>query len=310
LVFRALLRKSGNLPQVVRKDKSKPEVKGGENMEHLEQIILEKNIQEEKVPEIPAVIKQYLDLKNHQSKGKFFTIEIKEESRNSGTDGIAYLNELVILYKGKEIYSTGMMQYRGAYNWEIDNFDLQLLKAKILEESANKVTYAFATGAGNIKVYTCTSTGDTKLVEKFNINDYENAKARQKQVEKLLEDSSAWFDYIRLEEGHRWHIKRDYDDEAELNHEEMRVILAEHSDRDYDAVTDYYKFYFWVKGKGIGESRTYRTGLIHPPYEKYYYYGIRIESAELAAHDILKIRVGCKSQSWKTEHVFQLITKE
>jgi len=276
-------------------------------MTNLEKIILQKP-KGEKLPEIPSFVKHYLDLKDYNPQGNFFSLEIKEESRDSRTDGIAYLNELVIEHEGKKAYSTGMMQYRGAYNWEIDDHDLHLWNPAILKESKNEIVYGLKTGAGNIKIYQYNlKQNSPKLIEEFNIEEYEKAKARQEKIEKIIQDRSAWFDYVRLQQGHHWDPKCNHDDEAELDDKRIKILLAEHADRDYDAITDLYKFYIWVKDEGIGESEVYSTGLVHPPGEKFYYYGIGIKSAEFdKTKNIVKMKVGNKSQDWKREHLFKL----
>ena len=258
----------------------------------------------ENLPEIPELVQQYLNMEEKRAEGKFFRIVIEQESRDSHTDGIAYLNELRIEKRtGKswsQAYTTGMMQYRGAYNWEIDNWDLSLNNPAILKESESELIYAFQTDVGNIKVYH-SKDGQIRLIESFNIDDYNKAKERKSMLHKVLIDTEAFRSYISKNLGHRWHIAR-----SATPAEDVEMLLLDHADRDYDAISDMYQFHIWVKEKGIGNTWIYNTDLHHPKWDKFYRIGIRFFDVTITnrGQNFLDftIKVGNHRQKWEETH--------
>lgn len=230
----------------------------------------------EKLPEVPVLVQQYLDIKGHKASGDFFRIAIHQKSNTHTGAGIAYSNELVIDKmigdKWERQYSTGMTQYRGAYNYEKDDWDLSLSDPAILDETENEVTYAVRTGVGNIKVYRFKKSSPA-LVVSFNAREYESMQGRIELIQKLIDDAEAFRNYVSKELEHRWYIA----DDAKLNDGNVVVLLADHADRDYDAISDLYRIYVWVKGKGFGVTQTHRTGLRHPG-GKFYRVGIGLNA--------------------------------
>jgi hypothetical protein len=257
----------------------------------------------ENLPSVPELVQQYLDTKKRKAAGEFFRIAIHQKSNSHTGAGIAYSNELVIDKKTgdkwEQQYSTGMQQYRGAYNYEIDDWDLSLSDSAILAETENEVTYALRTGVGNIKVYRFKKSAPA-LVVSFNAREYESMQERIVLLGKIVDDAEAFRGYVEKELERRWYITSD----AKLNEGNVVVLLADHADRDYDAISDLYRIYVWVKGKGFGVTQTHRTGLRHPG-DKFYRVGIGLNATvvnQSAGAIDLAVEVRNRSQQWSAKH--------
>ncbi|MEM7819347.1 MAG: hypothetical protein QXD48_00780 [Candidatus Aenigmatarchaeota archaeon] len=292
-----------------------------------EKIILQKP-KKENLSKMPDLVRKYyetIENKNYNPRGKIFSIEIKRESWDSGTDGMAYFNELIVEKENKVVYRSGMMKYRGAYNWEIDDHDAHLFDPSILEEKSNEVVFGLRTGAGKIKIYRLKGDKLENLYT-FDIDGYKKKKERNELIEKILEDPDEWVKYIKNEQGHHWYV--DYwsmedlknkkeednkwrDDYQILDDGNLIIALAKHYDRDYDPIADYYNVYFWKKGVGIAKSKIYYTGLSHPSFEKFYIIGVGF--LEPASYDkdkqIVIAKIGNKGQNKVIEHEFELEEK-
>lgn len=281
----------------------------------------------ENLPEVPKLVQRYLDLKKYNAEGKHFCVVIESHSNINTGAGIAYSNELIIKKKDGdewvEVYSTGMREYRGAYAHSVDNRDLSLNNPAIFKESKSEVTYALRTGEGNVKVYRFQKNYPENLVT-FNTDDYEKTQKRIELIQKVIDDSESFRSYVEKSLGSRWHIAKKigvWEDNCQIfdtngkklessDHNkvvekgEVVVLSAHHSDRDYDAITDEYQFYVWVKGKGIGNTSEFSTELRHPG-GKFYYVGIGF-SASLVSQGKNFARVNTevsnKSQKWKATH--------
>ncbi|MCX6793213.1 MAG: hypothetical protein NTY12_04260 [Candidatus Falkowbacteria bacterium] len=221
----------------------------------------------ETVSLIPKLVSSYRAIEDTAARqeGNFFRVSVVGKNKPASSAGIAYLNELIVETKygngWKKIYSSGMKQYRGAYNWEIDNHDNNFCNPVILEENKDKALVAFRTGAGNIKIYSFSKTGGKSKKLIFNWSDYEQQQKRLQLVSDMLEDENLFRDYVENSFSEsRWHA----DQMKSLNDGEIVLILAYHSSRDCDAASDYYKFFILVKGKGIAESEEIYSNLSDP----------------------------------------------
>lgn len=265
----------------------------------------------EDLPKVPELVQQYLDTKKRKATGEFFQIAIRQKSDPKTGAGIAYFNELIVEKKigdkWERQYSTGMRQYRGAYDYEVDDWDLSLYNPAVLAETKNEITYAVRTGVGNIKVYRFRESAPV-LVVSFNVNDYEKTQERIELLQKLIDDAEAFRAYVEKGLGHRWNIT----DDATINDGNVVVLLADHADRDYDAISDLYRIYIWVKGKGFGETETFRTGLHHPG-GKFYRVGIgfnvTVINQKAGAIDLV-VEVKNESQQWNAKHEICVEWKE
>ncbi|MCL4404153.1 hypothetical protein M1432_02320 [Patescibacteria group bacterium] len=246
-----------------------------------------------------------MDIKKPTARGKHFRITIKGKSVDSKTDGMAYSNALIIEQKNgeswRQAYSTGMMQYRGAHNWDIDDWDLSLGKVGILEESKNEVVYALTTGVGKVKVYGFKKGDESpEQLESFSVSDHEATKKRIELLKTVVTDQSAFNAYITEGLQNRWHVT----DTAEMEDRKIIVLLLDHADRDYDAISDLYKICIWIQGQGFWKSGAYRTGLHHPG-GKFYRVGISMK-ATVTNHGqdfaVFSVEVGNRSQQWKQTH--------
>lgn len=236
--------------------------------------------------EVPELVQRYLNanVKGRQAEGKHFRIVIEEKSNLNDGAGIAMLNELRVEKRDGElwskVYSTGMMQYRGAYANEIDNGDISLSDPMIFEESEGVVVYAIRTSDGNVKVYRFSINHPEEEVC-FNIRNFEQTQECIELLRKVITDYEAFGKYVSKSQGNRWYASSrvdvhgggcaifdrngntpEYNKVAETA--DIVVILAEHYDRKYDAVVDYYKMHFWVKGCGISSTQPFLTRNIHP----------------------------------------------
>lgn len=278
----------------------------------------------ENIPQIPQLVQRYLDMKEKQAEGKYFRVVIDEKSNLNTGAGIAYSNALRIEKKcgelWAEVYSTGMMQYRGAYAHEIDNWDLSLRNPTIIEESETEVIYALSTGGGNVKVYLF-SEGKLQPVVKFNIRDHEQTKERIELLQNVINDAEAFRSYVSKNLGDRWYTASEigvwekecaiFDASGQkLGHSDcdnveekgnVVVLLANHWDRGYDAIVDSYRLFVWVKGKGFGSTGTYQTGLRHPG-GKFYSVGLGFD-VTLTNRERnslgLSVEACNRSQQWK-----------
>lgn len=239
----------------------------------------------ESLPEMPELIQRYLDIERYAPEGKFFRIAIDKKSDPKSGAGIAYSNALHIEKKNgdswSQVYTTGMMQYRGAYAHEIDDWDISLNDPAIFEESESEVVYALRTGVGNIKVYRFREEeGPTRLIV-FNADDYKKTQERIGLLQQVIDDAEAFHSYVSKGLGEHWYVDHlstweknchifDGAGQKIKNSDQIKkegaiiVLLARRYDRDYDPLVEGYCFYVWLKGKGIRTSKVYRTGFHHP----------------------------------------------
>lgn len=263
----------------------------------------------EKVQEVPELVSEYQKLENkeHKSTGKFFRVLTRGENRDSKTDGIAYLNEMTVEMKvgnsWKQIYCTGMQQYRGAYNWEIDNWDLAIYQPVILRESKNDALVAFRTGIGNIKIYTFTKKGhDYSKMVVFNWNDYTKQGERIELVKNMLNDAKLFKEYIRKSLRSRWDVR-----ETKNLNDVLTLAYARHASRDYDASTDQYQFSFLVKGRGIAVSEIFYSGLRETT-SKFSTNYANLKDVKLVSFDekqaVVEIEMMAEQYGWEGSHCF------
>jgi len=284
-------------------------------MEKIELQGLEELKAKEKLPEVPGLVQKYLDTENKVAHGNSFRIVINQKSNPVDGHGIAYSNELLVEKKNGDdwakVYSTGMMKYRGAYASDIDNRDLSLNDPAILEESDDEVIYTLRTGVGNIKVYRFRESSSEELIS-FNIRDHKSTEERIKLLQKILDEADAFRSYVYNSLGSRWHTAgkiNKYDDDCKiLSDGKVVILLARHSDRDYDAITDCYQVYIWIQGQGFAQSDVFRTGLYHPDRR---FYSISIGfSATLVnqGRSFVEIEVEPKnrSQNWSEKRNFRV----
>ncbi|RLC36266.1 MAG: hypothetical protein DRP02_12650 [Candidatus Gerdarchaeota archaeon] len=263
---------------------------------------------QENLPEIPELVQRYLDTEERQVEGEHFRIVIDEKSDPKPGAGIAYSNALRIEKRNGElwsqVYSTGMMQYRGAYNYEIDDWDLSLNNPTILEESNDEVLYAIETGVGNVKVYRFRNKDNNPaMLVVFNIRDYKKTQERIELLQKVINDAGAFCSYVSKSLGRRWDIT-----ESATPADDVKVLLLDHADRDYDAISDFYQLYIWVKGKGIGATKIYKTGLYHPG-GKFYRIGVDFDVSIInRGRNFLNlaIEVYNRRQQWKEVRNFHV----
>lgn len=286
----------------------------------------------EKLPSVPPLAKQYLELKEYQSEGKYFRIVVEQKSDPKSGAGIAYSNDLQIekQIEGKwvKVYSTGMVQYRGAYNYDIDNWDLSLKDTAIMEESDGEVVYALRTGDGNVKAYRFSERQPSQLVV-FSVRDHKATQERIELLQNIMSDAEAFRSYVSKGLGNRWSTASKigvWEDDCQIfdinsrkfnsddcNQVEKNgnvvVLLTDHGDRDYDAIIDRYQFNVWVKDKGFGVSKTYRTGLYHPDGGKFYRIGIGFDATITNCGENflnLTVKVSNSRQNWSESHDFRI----
>lgn len=285
---------------------------------------------DEKIPEVPELVAPYLALEAYSAEGNYFRIIIDQDSNSNTGAGVAYLNALCIEKREgeswSEVYNSGMKQYRGAYNYEIDNWDLSLTSPAILKETVEGVVYGLRTGVGNVKIFSFEIGQSPELLAVFNTREYEATKERIDLLQKVIDDAEAFRSYVVKSLGHRWYTasmigaheqkcsifdangnelmkKRSDSDEASIV-----VLLADHADRDYDAISDKYQLFIWVKGKGFVATEIMWTGLHHPG-GKFYRIGIGMKSFVISrgSNSVnLNVTVGNRSQQWEKTHEYRV----
>ncbi len=268
----------------------------------------------EKLPKIPALVSEYQAIEKsefaNRKNGEFFRVSVEGKNKDSGSAGIAYLNEMKVEMKNgsewNEIYSTGMRQYRGAYNYEIDDWDLAIYDPVILRESKDKAQVAFRTGVGNIKIYSFSKNGLSKPGTSFSWRDYSNQLERIELVKNMVNDPELFRQYVSKSiKENRWHTS----DNTFLNDGELIVQFANHASRDYDAATDKYQFCFLVKGKGIAVSEVLYSGLRNPTskFSTNYAY---LDKAELISADdkqiVIEVELSARRQDWTQAYRFTI----
>jgi hypothetical protein len=269
----------------------------------------------EDLPEIPELVQEYLGLKKEVNQGDSFRILINKKSNPVSGHGIAYSNELQIENKDgdnwKKAYGTGMMEYRGAYASDIDNWDLSLNSPAILNESEDGIIYALRTGKGNIKVYRF-QKNLPEIVDSFNINDYEKTKKRIELLQEILNEAETFRSYVVKGLGSRWHTASKiskYDDDCQIFEDgKVVILLAKHSDRDYDPIVDCYQIYVWVQGQGFGSSDVFQTDLHHPG-GRFYIVTIRFEATIInqgKGYLNLEVEAKNRSQDWSKKNTFHV----
>lgn len=247
---------------------------------------------DECVQEAPEFCQKYLDLGEKEKivEGGFFKVKIKQHSNTNTGAGIAYSNNLIVSQrkgnKWKEVFSTGMIQYRGAYNDEIDNWDLSFRNPAILEETKNRLILGIITGEQNVKIYQI-KNGKKEVLEVFNVRDHESTKKRIKLLEKVINDESAFRDYVEEKLGHSWYRQ----DTNVLDDGNIVLVLCGHADRDYDAVDNLYMFFVLIKGVGVGVSQSYPTEIRHSG--KFYRRVVEMEKSLLVDKSEKVIKLMC-----------------
>ena len=256
---------------------------------------------------IPSSVQAYLDVekaKSYVPEGKFFRIVIDGKSVDNPGHGVSYYHQLKVeKFRPRKkvwevVYESAMTQYRSGFASGSDNWDRALYSPTILAEDKKGVTFALQTGAGNVYVYQFKDKDEyLKTVNKFNIREYNTLLEKEQLVDTTTVDLESFISYIYKELGNGWHFPyelktkdsqwRLFDGNADKfgwsaksdelkEHTEFAVILAHHFDRDFDAVCDKYRVYFWVKGQGYGQSELIWTDLRHSS-SRFYCYGVRID---------------------------------
>ncbi len=268
----------------------------------------------EKLPKIPALVSEYRAIESsefaNRKNGEFFRVSVEGKNKASGSAGIAYLNEMKVEMKNgsewNQIYSTGMRQYRGAYNYEIDDWDLAIYDPVILRESKDKAQVAFRTGVGNIKIFSFSKKGLIKPGDSFSWRDYSDQLDRIELVKNMVNDPELFRQYVSKSiKENRWHTS----DNTFLNDGELIVQFANHASRDYDAATDKYQFCFLVKGKGIAVSEVLYSGLRNPTSQFSTNYAY-LEKAELISADdkqiVIEVELSARRQGWTQAYRFTI----
>ncbi len=255
---------------------------------------------------VPEHVQRYQDA-NKLPEGEHFRIVIDGTNVSKIGGGMAYSHALCIEKRDGDawfnVYRGGMMQYRGAYSREIDNWDLCLSEPSILEEAKDAVTFGLRTGGGNVKIYRFSTKG-LETLSVFSVRDHEATQARVKLLSDVVGDVKVFRSYVEKSLLGRW------SNDAEIDVESGVVaLLAVHYDRDYDAIVDQYKLFVWVKGKGFCSTGSSWTGLRHPG-GKFYSVGMRVLSAAVADRGPnfleLAFEVGNKGQGWQEINHFRV----
>ena len=294
-------------------------------METIKLLTAAELIAKENVPQVPDLIQQYLDLKTFKNEGDHFKIVMGGKSIDNPGHGMSYFCQLSIEQKvddaWKEAYSTGMRCYRPGFANQRDNDDWNIHDSAIFQESEQELIYGFRTSEGNIKVCSF-KDGQHKQLVVFSDRQRQKTLKRLSLLESVVNDQEAFRSYVGNSLGSGWHTS---DDEMRIDQQgnafsqyglagdktDILVLLSTHYDRDMDAIVDSYQFNVWVKGVGVGTSRTFRTGLHHPG-GRFYCIQIAFDSAKLAVGSRsanstnLAMTVRNRSQNWQEQHELRI----
>jgi len=224
---------------------------------------------------IPDLVQQYLDLKEKKPEGKYFRIRIKKSWRDSSFHGRVLMNELCVEKRiGNlwiQLFATGMMHF---YHFDNRKWNLFLLEPAILEESEEKVIYGVRTGENEVKIY-CFSKDALELLTVFNL--CEPPKECIEFLQTVFVDPEAFRHYIAKNLDDNWHIAdkleagrgdckifspggKEVERNEEIKESEVVILLAKHYYHSHcNLIVDLYRFYIWIKGKGIGSTNIYKT---------------------------------------------------
>lgn len=285
----------------------------------------------EKLPKIPELVQCYLDLdeKTRKAKGKYFKIVIDQESKEMSGAGMSYYNALRIKKcvgkSWKQVHSTAMIMYRSGYAHMSDKWCHQMLDPAILEESEEKLIWAIRTGEDKVEVYNLKKAWWP--METFDMRAYNKMKERIESLKGVLNNARNFHTYVSESLSDDWCLgkidvwekgcqifdkfghKLEGSDYSKIDEKgDIIVLLAEHTDRRFDPITDSYRLFVWVKGKGFGSTGVYKTGLYHPLGRRFYIIGIGIKDINITNFDrscfILTVKVGNKRQKWEESRDF------
>lgn len=289
---------------------------------------------------VPQLVLEYIKAKDAREltpEGKRFRVVIGGKNVDNRGHGMSYFHQLIIEKRDsadgpwENAYTGPMIQYRSGFANGHDDWGSCLSNPNILKEDKNSLTFGLSTGDGKIKLFTF-SKGGLETIEVFNYRDYETAKEKESLSDsttsdlesflaftrkglsdgwhfpyKVTTDPSSWMLYNSVGEPFDWKAKED-----ELKADtEFAVILAPHFDRNFDALVNYYRVYFWVKGQGHAITDLLYTGLRHRG-GRFYSYGARLADVEVkygrkAISVKLKV-VGTESR-FENSHEFKVILK-
>lgn len=204
-----------------------------------------------KVKPVPELISRYLGAEKKEE-GKIFSLKLGGRSRDTGA-GMEYASSLTVSHEGKIVFDTGLMVYRYGRSQGLsnpDNWDRCINEVKLIDETENEAIFGYRSGTGIIRIYTCKKNGDSQQLEKFDFASFE--KEMENQKEPTGGDFSKWVCRHINEERVNCEIKYNCD-------EKLCVVLATHSNRDFDATTDWYQIFVWSKEKGLAKSDKYHT---------------------------------------------------
>jgi len=147
----------------------------------------------------------------------------------------------------------------------------------------------------------------------------ENLSEVPELIQKIFDEAEAFRSYISKGLGYRWHTAskiNKYDDDCQIFEDgRVVVLLARHSDSDYnpitDTITDSYQIYFWVQGQGFGSSDVLQTGLRHPSAKFYNITDITIGFKAMVisrGKGFLNLEVKAKNQrqNWSERQIFHV----
>lgn len=257
------------------------------------------------IPKAPKLVQQYLDLENRSTEGRVFKIEIKQHNNPVSGHGIAYSNELIIHKKTDgqwaQVYTTGPLEYRGAYASDVDNKDQSFKSPAILNESPSELTFGISTGAGN--VYIRQFNGKLKTVDSFDVREYHASKKRAEALQNAVKTNDAFRAYVDSCLGHHWYVQG----VRSFENDKFILIVAGHADRDYDAIDDTYCCYLLWKDKGIGFSGHIWTEARHPG-GKFYRHKTVLKDANLitCSKNTAEIQITVAVGNWSEERLLKI----
>jgi hypothetical protein len=234
-------------------------------------------IEKVKSGRVPEIVCQY-ERAGERTEGKNFRIITTRED-GPRKENLVCFNSLCIEKKGFgenwfPVYDSGRVRYHNCLYFN-DNQDASFYSPVILEESEERLVYAYRTGIGNIKVFQL--NGETDEPKELNTFDFEEIGEIIKlkpiyfgDFETLqfhVNEKTEWFEEV-LGRKSSWSVsfevfnyggkKLEKKDEIE---EDGDIVILPAARKAYEASRiNLYQIFIYVKNKGFGYSGIYCPG--------------------------------------------------
>ena len=251
------------------------------NNEQIRIVGITELLEAEKPQMVPYYTLAYLASVNKKA-GLHFRLLLKSEDEQIPDFGSSYYNELKVEKiggsssrgcgcgsseedeKDRVVYFTGMLRWRAGHRDSLDNPENYIGDPSIIEETEHEVIFGYRTGV-NVKVFRFVLKDERcDHLESFDINGHLKSLKRSMLAREAIDDQWKFGKYVEKILGRKWwteQSKWDCLNRWIVLNDDTAILFASHYEKDNDPEVDQYKFFVWKKGKGIGFSESYETGL-------------------------------------------------